>query len=471
MKLKTEVAIIGAGPGGYVAAIRLGKLGKKVVLVEKDGKAGLGGVCMHHGCIPSKALILASKFLRDIKTAGEMGINVSSVSLDAVKLQSWKDDIVTKLQNGVDFLLTKNNVKWIQGEAFFKSSKTLAIKGNEEIDSIDFDYAVVATGAGPKSLPEVQFDGKNVISFYEALDLKEIPKSMLVIGGGYISLEMATCYAKLGSNVKIVHRRDHVLTEYDEDVVNVLQKRMKEDGIELILNSTVSKIEKIGESNLRVHINSKEKGEVIVETNKVLQAVGLEPNSKKLGLENTKVKIDDEGFIVVDNKRRTTDEKIFAIGDVCGKPMLAHKASREGKIVAEVIAGKEKIFDNICIPSVIFGDPELAVAGMTENQAKKNGYETNVGKFPFSALGRAWVERETKGFVKIIEEKSSGKLLGIVIVGPDASNMISEGSLAIEKELKTEDIINTIHPHPTLPESVLEAAEAVKKLATHIVNL
>lgn len=471
MKLKTEVAIIGAGPGGYVAAIRLGKLGKKVILVEKDGKAGLGGVCMHHGCIPSKALILASKFLRDIKSAGEMGINVSGVSLDAGRLQDWKDGIVKKLQSGVDFLLTKNNVKWIQGEAHFQSSGSLQIKGNDEIDSIDFDYAIVATGGVPTSLPGVNFDGKDVISYYEALDLREIPKNLLVIGGGYISVELAACYAKLGSNVKIVHRRDHVLTEYDEDVVNVIQKRMKEDGIEFILNSNVSKIEKIGDSRLKVMINSKEKGDFQIETEKVLMAVGLLPNSKNLGLENTKARIDENGFIAVDNQLRTADPKIFAIGDVARKPMLAHKASREGKIVAEVIAGRNKKFDNVCIPSVIFGDPELAVAGLTENEAKKKGIEVNVGKFPFSALGRAWIERETKGFVKVIEEKKSGKIIGIVIVGPDASNMISECSLAVEKGLKTEDIMNTIHPHPTLPESILEAAEAVKKVATHIVKL
>jgi len=469
MKLKTEVVIVGAGPGGYVAAIRLAQLGKQVIVVEKDGMEGLGGTCMNHACIPTKALIAASKFFKEIKTAGEMGINVSGVSLDFGKLQNWKDDIVKKLRGGVDFLLTKNNVKWIKGEAFFESSKTLKIIGNNEVDSIDFNFAVIATGSVPNSLPGIEIDGESVISYKEALAMKELPKDILVVGGGYISAEMAICYAKLGSSVKVVHRRDHILTEYDDDVVNVIQKRFQEDGVELILNSTISKIEK--KERLKVAINSKEKGEIEIETDKVLMAVGLSPNSKNLGLENTKVKIDENGFIAVDNKMRTSEWNIFAIGDVAREPMLAHKASREAKIAAEVIAGKNKEFANVCIPSVIFTDPELAVAGLTENEARKRGYAINIGKFPFSALGRARIERETKGFVKIIEDKNGEKILGVVIVGPDAGNMISEAALAIEKGLKTDDLINTIHPHPTLPESIMEAAEAVRKSAIHIVNI
>lgn len=470
MKMQTEVVVIGAGPGGYVAAIRLAQLGKKVVLVEKDGLEGLGGTCMNHACIPTKALISASKFFKEIKTAGEMGINVSNVSLDFGKLQSWKDDIVKKLRTGVDFLLNKNNVKWIKGEAFFQSAKTLKINGNNEVDSIDFDFAIIATGSVPNSLPGIEIDGKYVISYKEALGLNQLPKNILVVGGGYISAEMAICFAKLGSNVKVIHRRDHILTEYDEDVVNVIQKRFQEDGVELILNSTIAKIEKSADK-IRVKINSKEKGEIEIEVDKILMAVGLSPNSKNLGLENTKVKIDENGFVVVDNKMRTTEWNIFAIGDVAREPMLAHKASREAKIAAEVIAGRNKEFNNICIPSVIFSDPELAVAGLTENQARKQGYAINVGKFPFSALGRARIERDTKGFVKIIEDKNGEKILGVVIVGPDAGNMIGEAALAIEKGLKVEDIMNTIHPHPTLSESIMEAAEAVKKTAIHIVNI
>jgi dihydrolipoamide dehydrogenase len=469
MKLKTEVVVIGAGPGGYPAAIRLAQFGKQVVVVEKDGMEGLGGTCMNHACIPTKALIIASKFFKDIKSAGEMGINVTGLSLDFSKLQNWKDGIVSKLRTGVDFLLSKNNIKWIKGEAYFQSAHSLKIKGNDEVDSIDFNYAIIATGAVANSLPGINFDGKDVISYKEALALKDLPKNLLVVGGGYISAEMAICFAKLGSSVKVVHRRNHILTEYDEDVVNVIQKRMQEDGVELILNSTISKIEKSGDK-LKVQINSKEKGQIEIDVDKVLIAIGLSPNSKNLGLENTKVKIVDD-FIVVDKKMRTTEPNIFAIGDVIGEPMLAHKATREGKIAAEVIAGRNEEFDNKCIPAVIFCDPELAIAGLTENEARKQGYAINVGKFPFSALGRARIERETKGFVKIIEDKNGEKILGVVIVGPDAANMISEAALAIEKGLKTEDIINTIHPHPTLPESIMEAAEAVKKTAIHIVNI
>jgi len=469
MKLKTEAVVIGAGPGGYVAAIRLGQLGKQVVLVEKDGMEGLGGICMNHGCIPSKALIRASKFFHDIKNANEMGINVSNVSLDANKLQDWKNRILKKLRSGIDFLCKKNNVKWIKGEAYFESSNMIKIKGNDEVDSIEFDYAIIATGAVPSNLPGVEFDGKNVISYNEILDLKEIPKDLLVVGGGYIAVEMATCYAKLGSKVKLVHRRDQILRGYDKDVVSVVQKQIQKDGVELILNSTISKVEK--SSRLKVVINSQEKGKFTVDVDKVLVAVGVKPNSVNLGLENTKAKLNEEGFIIVDKSMRTTDTNIFAIGDVATKPLLAHKATREGKIVAEFIAGHNGQFENICVPAVIFSDPEIAIAGLTENEARENGYEINIGKFPFSALGRAYIENETYGFVKIIEDKKTEKILGVVIVGPEASNLISEAALAVEKGLKTEDLMHTIHPHPTLGESLMEAAEAVKKSAIHIINL
>ena len=468
MKLKTEVVVIGAGPGGYVAAIRLGQLGKQVILVEKDGMEGLGGICMNHGCIPSKALIRASKFFHDIKDADEMGINVSNVSLDASKLQDWKNNILKKLRSGIDFLLRKNNVKWVKGEASFESSNEIKIKNNEEVDSIEFDYAIIATGAIPNALPNVEFDGQKIISYNESLDLREIPKDFLVVGGGYIAVEMATCYAKLGSRVKLVHRRDQILRGYDKDVVSVVQKNMQKVGVELILNSTISDVT-IGDK-VKAKINSQDKGVFDVEVDKVLVAVGVEPNSENLGLENTKVNIDG-GFVVVDKQMKTTDPKIYAIGDVATEPMLAHKATREGKIAAEVIAGHDNKFTNTCVPFVIFSDPEIAIAGLTENQAMEKNYEINTGKFPFTALGRAHIENETEGFVKIIEDKSNGKVLGVVIVGSEASNLISEAALAVEKGLRTEDIINTIHPHPTLGESIMEAAEAVKKSAIHIINL
>jgi len=470
MKLKTEAVVIGAGPGGYVAAIRLGQLGKQVILVEKDGLEGLGGICMNHGCIPSKALIRASKFFHDIKDADKMGINVSNISLDANKLQDWKNNILKKLRSGIDFLCKKNNVKWVKGEAYFESSNTIRIKGNGEVGSIEFDYAIIATGAVPSILPSIEFDGENIISYNESLDLREIPKDFLVVGGGYIAVEMATCYAKLGSKVKLIHRRDQIFRGYDKDVVSVVQKQMQKDGVELILNSTISKVEKTG-SRLKVLINTQEKGESKVEVDKILVAVGVKPNSKNLGLENTKVKVNEDGFIVVDKSLRTADSNIFAIGDVATQPLLAHKATREGKLAAETIAGHNKEFTNNCIPAVIFSDPEIAIAGLTENEARGKGHSINVGKFPFSALGRAYIENETEGFVKIVENQQDGKILGITIVGPEASNLISEASLAVEKGMKTEDLINTIHPHPTLGESLMEAAEAVKKIAIHIINI
>ncbi len=469
MMLKTEVLIIGAGPGGYVAAIRLGRLGKQVVLVEKDGLEGLGGICMNHGCIPSKALITASRFFDDMKNAGDMGITVSGLSVDPAKLQDWKNGILKKLRSGVDFLLKKNNVRWIKGEAHFESSNSVRINGNPEIDSVEFDHAIIATGAVPNSLQGLDFDGKSVISYNEALDLREIPKDFLVVGGGYIGVEMAACYARMGSNVKLVHRGERILKENDEDVVNVVQKKMQKGGVDFVFNANVMGVERVGE-RLKAKISSKERGEFDIEVDKILVAVGVSPNSKNIGLGNTKVAVDGSGSISVDKKLRTADPSIFAIGDVATKPLLAHKASREARLVADTIVGKERVFDNACVPYVIFSDPEIAVAGITESEARQKGIEINVGKFPFSALGRAVVEGETEGFVKVVEDKNSGKVLGIAIVGSAASSLVGEAALAVENGLKTEDIMKTIHPHPTFPESMLEAAEAVRKMAVHIVE-
>ncbi len=469
MRLKTEVLIIGAGPGGYPAAIRLGQLGKKSIVVDKAGFEGLGGICMAHGCIPSKALIHASKFFHKIKSAGDMGINISDASVDASKMQDWKNGILNKLRTGIDFLLKNNHSQWIRGEAYFDSSRSVVIKGHPEVEAIDFDYAIIGTGAVPNSLSGVEFDGKDILSYEEALDLREIPKDLLVIGAGYIAVEMAACYARLGSKVKLVYRRDRVLREYDEDVAKVVQKKMQKDGVEFVFNSNVSKVERVS-GRLSVTINT-QGTESKVETDKILVATGVSPNSKKLGLENIKVKVDDKGFIIVDKKMRTHDPNIFAIGDVATQPMLAHKATMEGKVAAEVIAGHDREFTNEHVPYVVFGDPEIAGVGLTENQAKAKGYEVNIGKFPFTALGRALVEGETQGFVKIIEDKKTGKMLGIVIVGPDASNLIGEAALAIENGMKTEDISKTIHPHPTLTESLQEAAEAVRKMAIHLAEI
>ncbi len=460
--MKAEVIVIGAGPGGYVAAIRLAQLGKKVVLVDEDK---LGGVCLNYGCIPSKAMIYASTIFNKIKKPSNMGINVDKVTMDFKKMIDWKDSVVTKLNKGVEFLCKKNNIKIVKGTAFFESSNRIKITNGKDISYIDFEKAIIAVVSKPIELGNFKFDGKKIISSREALDLEEIPKNLIVIGGGYIGLELGTVYAKLGSKVSIIEMMDQLLAGFDKNIVDILQKNFEELNVDIYLNSKADKIE-----NNKVIINSKEKGKISLEADKVLVAVGRKPNTNNIGLENTRIKIDNKGFIKVDNNLRTNDENIYDIGDISIGPMLAHKASRQGKIVAEIIAGNKDSYENVVVPAVVFTDPEIAVVGLTEKEAKDKGVKIKTGKFPFSALGRSATRNETQGFVKIIADEKD-KILGVQIVGSEASDLISEAALAIKLTAKLEDLASTIHPHPTLSESLMEAAEATMGKAVNILNL
>ncbi|MCH8003523.1 MAG: dihydrolipoyl dehydrogenase [Nanoarchaeota archaeon] len=460
--IKTEVVVIGAGPGGYVAAIRLAQLNKKVVLVDKDK---LGGICLNYGCIPSKAMIYASEFLDKIKKSNKMGINVSRVTMDFKKMQEWKDGIISKLIEGIDFLCKQNKIIVVKGTAFFDSSNRLKVTNDKNISYIDFEKAIIAVGSKPVEMPNFKFDSKKIISSKEALYLEEIPKNMVVIGGGYIGLELGTVYAKLGSKVHVIEEEKHILPGFDKSIVNVLQKNLENLGVQIYNNSKAEKIE-----NNKVVINSKGNGKISLDADKILVAVGRYPNTKNLGLGNTRIKLDKNGFIEVDNNLRTNNKNIYAIGDVSTGPMLAHKASRQGKFVAEAIAGKKDNYENIVVPAVIFTDPEIATVGLDEAEAKDKGMKVKVGKFPFSVSSRAMTRNETDGFVKVVADKKNDKVLGVQIIGSEASNLISEAALAIKMEATLEDVALTIHPHPTLSESLMEAAEATMGKAIHILN-
>jgi dihydrolipoamide dehydrogenase len=460
--MKTEAVVIGAGPGGYVAAIRLAQLNKKVVLVD-NGK--LGGVCLNYGCIPSKAMISASGLFDKIKKSSEMGIKADNVTLDFTKMQEWKDKIVSKLNKGVEFLCKKNNVVLVNGTAFFENSNRLKITNGKNVSYIEFDNAVIAAGSKPVEIPGFKFDGKKIISSRDALSLKEIPEKLVVIGGGYIGLELGTVYAKLGSKVHIVEMTDQILPGFDKSIINILYKNFEKINTEIHLNAKADKIE-----GGKVIVNSKEKGKISLDFDKVLVAVGRKPNIKNLGLENTKVKVDVKGFISVDKYLKTGDGNIYAIGDVSTGLMLAHKASRQGKLVAEIISGKKESYENVVVPAVVFTDPEIATVGLSEDEAEDRGIKVKIGKFPFSVSSRAMTRNETGGFTKIIADEKNNRILGVQVIGGEASDLISEAALAIKMKATLDDLASTIHPHPTLSESLMEAAEATMGRAIHILN-
>lgn len=461
--IKSQVVVIGAGPGGYVAAIRLAQLGKNVVLVDKDK---LGGICLNYGCIPSKAMIYAAEFLDKIKKSENMGISVGKVTMDFNKMQDWKDGIISKLNNGIELLCMQNKIKVVRGEAYFEGSNKLKITNGKNVDYVEFEKAIIAVGSRPVELPGFKFDGKKIISSTEALYLNKIPKNLAVIGGGYIGLELGTVYAKLGSKVHVIEMEGQILPGFDREIANVLQKNLEKLEVEIHLNSKASKFE-----NGKIFVESKDKGNLAIDADNVLVAVGRIPATNNIGLENTKVKLDDEGFIKVDENLRTNDGDIYAIGDVSVGPMLAHKASRQGKFVAEAIAGNKDAYENIVVPAVIFTDPEIATVGMDEKEAKDKGIKIKTGKFPFGASSRAMTRNSTEGFVKVIADEKSNKILGVQIVGSEASDLISEAALAIKMNATLDDLALTIHPHPTLSESLMEAAEATMGKAIHIFNM
>jgi dihydrolipoamide dehydrogenase len=459
LNTEVEVVVIGSGPGGYVAALRLADLGKEVMVVEERERPG--GVCLLEGCIPSKSLINAIELSEAAKGAGRMGLTFTGLQLDHVKLREWTDGVVAQLSGGVKTLLQKRGVDIVHGRARFQDSRSLAIEGG---GTIAFKQCIIATGSSLNRLPP-GID-QSVWSSADALKLQEVPGTLLVVGGGYIGLELGLVYAGLGSKVSVVEFFPRLLMGADLDLVDVMVKQV---GKRLHAVMTDSKVKGIEPRDGGFDVEIEHEGKTSREHyDRVLVAIGRRPNTDGIGLEHTKVVVDDKGVIETDGECRTAEPHIYAIGDVTHGPMLAHKASREGKVAAESIAGHKVEFDNRAIPAVVFTDPEISWCGLTERRAEELGVAVNVGRFPLSALGRARAIGHTEGLVKVLSEPETDLILGVGIVGPHASELIAEGALAIEMGATLADLTETIHPHPTLSEALMEAAEMAAGTAVHV---
>ena len=464
-----DVVVIGSGPGGYVAAIRAGQLGFKTAIVEREA---LGGVCLNVGCIPSKAMITATHMLHraqhDFPT---MGLNIKGdITVDMKKLVTWKQSVSDKMSGGVKQLLKGNNVTVFQGQADFKTNKEITVKSTSGTESIQAKYFIVATGSRPIEIPGFPFDEKDICSSTGALAFDAIPKRIVVIGGGYIGLEISSYLRKLGTEVTILEAQPALLAGVvDPDCAQIVTRKLEKAGVKVIYGAKAKSQKKTKDGyEVTYDLNGKEE---VIKTDKILVTVGRRPNGDQSNLKAAGIATDERGFVKVDAQRRTNVQHIFAIGDICGQPMLAHKASHEGVMVPEIISGINRVYDAKTVPAVVFTDPEIAAAGMTEAEAKAKGYnDLLISKFPFAANGRAVSMMETEGFVKMIADKKTHVVLGIHIVGPEASNLISEAALAIEMGARLEDIALTIHPHPTLGETMMEAAEATLGHAIHIIQ-
>jgi dihydrolipoamide dehydrogenase len=466
--MKHDVVVVGAGPAGYVCAIRAAQLGLKVAVVEK---AALGGVCLNVGCIPSKALIAAGALVKKIKHAETMGITAKDVYLDVGKLVAWKEGIVGKLTGGVKGLLENHKCTVIEGTARVVSRHKIEVTdAGGKKTTLETQNVVVATGSSPIEIPGFAFDGENVWSSTEALAPTAIPESMLVIGGGYIGLELGLVYHNLGTQVRVVEFMDRVLPGMEDDLSKEMARSLKKKKIPVHLESKATGYAKSKDGLVATVESASGKGKKETFTcDVILSTVGRRPNSKGLGLEEAGVKIDDKGFVKVDAQRQTTVPGIYAIGDVAGQPMLAHKGSHEGLVAAAALAGDPgAAFDPACIPAVIFTDPEIASVGLTAAEAKAAGFDPHEGRFPFAASGRAMSLNETEGWVKIVADSKTDKVLGVHMIGPEVTELIAEAALAIELGATVGDLAHTIHAHPTLPEAIMEAAEAVHGMAVHI---
>ena len=459
----SETVVIGGGPGGYLAAIRLAQLGKEVTIVEKEW---IGGVCLNYGCIPSKALIYAVNQYDQAKNMGHMGITCNNVKIDITKLQDWKNKSVLKLRDGIQDLFQKYNIKYIPGEAFFESSNKIKVVSENGTSWIEFDKAIIATGSRPRVLEGLEPDGKQVVTSRELVNLNFIPPELVIIGAGFICLEMSSLFAKLGTRVTIV-ARSILAKNVDRDVLSSIYEKMKELGIIVMENTTIDRVNRTKEGVTLYVKNTKTNEMSTVQTTHVAVVAGRIPNTNHLQLEKTRVKLDEHGFIRVNEQRKTHDPHLYALGDITGDPMLAHKAYKEGRVAAESIAGLPAAMDTKLIPVIIFSDPEIATVGLSEQECKEQGIEIKVGKFPFSALGRAVSVNKDRGFVKVIADKE-GQLLGVHIVGPHATDLISEATLGMELGANLEDIALTVHPHPTFPEALMEAAEHALGRSIHI---
>lgn len=463
MTIQADVVVLGAGPAGYVCAIRLAQLGKKVTVIDR---AEVGGVCLNRGCIPSKALIYAGGIFEKMSHSSEIGIEIQGARVNFPQLMKWKDSVVQKLTGGVASLLKANGCSFIAGEARFTGPKSLDVKTSEGVSQVTFNQCVIATGSRPSQLPGFEIDQKHIVDSTGALSLQKIPESMVCIGGGYIGLELGSFYSKIGTKVTVVEATPGLLAGVDPDLTKIVSRKLEKSGVSILLKTQVKGYKK-NQKGVEVTVldgSSERKLEAEV----VLVTIGRTPNSDQLNLDKAGLKVDSKGFLTVDAQRRTSVPHLYAIGDIAGQPLLAHKGSKEGMVAAEAIAGMKSAYDVVAIPAVIFTDPEIATVGITEAEAKAKGLTVQVGTFPFAANGRALSVAEPDGFVKMIGDAQSGRLLGVHIVGVEASNLIAEATLALEMGAHVEDLALTVHAHPTLPETLMEAADATLGHAIHI---
>jgi dihydrolipoamide dehydrogenase len=461
--IKTEIVVVGAGPGGYAAAFYAADLGKKVILIERDKR--LGGVCLNRGCIPSKALLYATHQIVSAREAVHRGITFAEPQVDLNQMRAWKESIVEKLGGGVATLAKMRNVTVFKGRAYFEGSQKLRLETEQGQQFIEYDKAILAAGSNAAMPKAFDLGNPRVMTSTEALEIPDVPENLLVVGGGYIGMEMGTVYAALGSKITLVEALDSILAGSDPDlsrpVVTIAKKAFKE----IRLKARVGKMATVGK---QIKVEMEYNGQKLTELyDRVLVAVGRVPNSNDLGLENTGIQLDEKGFVKVNHHQQTDDPNIFAIGDIAGGILLAHKAHKEARIAVDNIMGENVVFENIVIPAVVFTDPELAWCGLTEAEAKEKGVKYEVAKFPWSASGRALSFDRTDGLTKMLIDPDSDRVLGVGICGTNAGELIGEATLAMEMGATAEDIALTVHPHPTLSETLMECAEAFYGHATH----
>ena len=459
-----DLVVLGAGPGGYTAAFRAADLGLKVALIERYET--LGGVCLNVGCIPSKALLHTAQVINEASSMAAHGVTFGEPAIDLARLRDWKTSVISQLTGGLAKMAEQRNITVIFGHGKFIDKNTLMVAGDEGLTAVSFTRCIIAAGSQAVKIPAMPWDDSRLMDSTDALELQEIPKSLLVIGGGIIGLEMATVYLALGCKVTLVEMQDQLIPGADKDLLRPLQRRLKESLEGVYLNTRVEKLEAT-ETSLEVWLSGNNAPEKL-EFDRVLVAVGRKPNGALIGADKAEVTVDEHGFIEVNAQMQTNQAHIFAIGDIVGQPMLAHKASHEAKIAAEVCAGQKSFFDARVIPSVAYTDPEIAWVGLTENEAKEKGIDYKVGKFPWAASGRALSIARSEGFTKLLFDPQTQRLLGAAIVGVNAGELISECALAIEMGSEAGDIALTIHPHPTLSESVAMAAEVFEGTITDL---
>lgn len=463
--MSIKLTVLGAGPGGYAAAFLAADLGMEVTLIDREKNPG--GVCLYRGCIPSKALLHIAKLISESKEAAGWGVEFNTPKINLDKLREWKNKVVDKQVSGLGQLAKARKVNYIQGNATFINSSTLKIESDGKLKEHKFEKVIIATGSVIASIPSLNISSKRVLNSTTALDLPAIPKSLLVIGGGYIGLELGSVYHALGTKVSVVEMMPGLLPGVDRDLVNYLAKRLENNFEKIMLESKVTEM-KESKDGIKVKIQNKEGKTEEQEYEYILMSVGRKPDTTGLGLENTKVKTNARGWIEVNDQMKTADPNIWAIGDIVGEPMLAHKASHEGRTAVEAIAGHRVAFEPKAIPAVVFTDPEIAWAGLTENLAKEKNIKFEVVRFPWAASGRATTIGRSDGVTKLIVDPDNERILGVGICGPGAGELIAEGVLAIEMGTNLTDLKLTIHPHPTLSETIMEAAEVFFGQSTHI---